>query len=187
MAATPTPTPSAYEVEIVSSHGVIPPLDYCTYGEGYVSYVVTQDTTWVGPFGSKLYKKGDVLCEPAPKEPDFFDKIGDWVSGAWNWVAEAYSDLKAFAVDVIPNFTPLGLQCQVIASQVNDEEICRKVFATGLDAALVTMGIPPDLPNLDQMMGEGLDYVSGYIAEQAMAQVGVPPELTKGLTGAALA
>jgi hypothetical protein len=197
---TPTPTPpaSAYEVEIVSYHGIIPPVEKCDYGEYGDGYVVLQDAWLVTMWGQIGYttkpvagsaptlKKGEVICEPAPKKPSLWQKIGNWASGAWNWVSEAYSDLKAFAVDIILDFTPLGLQCQVIASQVGDSSICRKIFATGLDAALVAMGIPPDIPNLDQMMDEGLDYVAEYMTEQAMAQVGVPPELTDGLTGMAL-
>jgi hypothetical protein len=170
--ATPTPGPSPYEVQIVSYHGIIPPLDYCTYGEGYDSYVVMQDAWWdkskVGvyyttkavPGSAPFYKKGDVLCEPAPEEPSVWDKVGDWVSGAWNWVSEAYDDLKSTVVSAVGFFIP--------------DVVCPdSCVAALLDVAMVSMGIPPDIPNLDQLMSEGLDY----LAQQTVSQIGLPPEV----------
>ncbi|MHB9092219.1 MAG: hypothetical protein ACYC7H_12455, partial [Chloroflexota bacterium] len=169
---TPTPTVSPYKVQIVSYHGTIAPLKYCTYGDGYESYVVTQDTWWdtsksllyftTEPIaGSPPYfKKGDVLCEPAPEEPSLLDKIGGWVSGAWNWVSEAYSDLKNTVVSAVGVLIP--------------DTLCSdSCVGTLLDAALVSMGIPPDIPNLDQLMNEGLDY----LAQQTLSQIGLPPEV----------
>ena len=41
-----------------------------------------------------------------------------------------------------------------------------------LDAGLVALGIPPSLPNFDQLMNEGLDYLASSVVEQ----IGVPKE-----------
>lgn len=158
---TPTPTPSAYEAEIISYHGVIPPQ------KSTACYVVTEDVWKVGfsfttqpSSGSPFLKQGQVLCPPEPEEPSFLEKIGDWVTGTVNWVSEAYSKLKNIVVSAVGYLIPDAL-C---------DNSCVGFI---LDAVLVSMGIPPDIPNFDQLMNEGLDY----LAKQAVAQIGLPPEV----------
>ena len=75
-------------------------------------------------------------------------------------MSEAYSDLKKAAISAVGYFVPDALCSDSCVGFI-------------LDATLVAMGIPPDIPNLDQLMNEGLDYV----AQQAVAQIGLPPEV----------
>ncbi|MDP2659616.1 MAG: hypothetical protein Q8R28_02650 [Dehalococcoidia bacterium] len=165
---TPVPTLSPYEVEIVSYHGIIPPVGGCA--EGFGGYVVTQDTWWNGSsyttkpqFAAPAYKKGGMICPPTEQEGKSWDEyLGEFVSGSWNWFSEAYSDLKNAVISAVGFFLP--------------DEVCPdSCVGFLLDATLVSMGIPPDIPNLDELMDQGLDYM----AQQAVAQIGIPEEVQK--------
>lgn len=184
--STPTPAPanSPYSVEIVSYHGIIPPQvpnNSC--------YIVTQDA-WPKPFppftyttdkaqalgGAAAVKAGTPICPPKPKEPSLLEQIVSWAETTVNWASEAWSDLKSFAVDVMLKYTPFGLQCAAVESAgVIPDGGCNAAFTIALDAALVSLGVPPDLPNFDQLMDEGITYV----AAQAAAQVAIPPEVVQ--------
>ena len=171
---TPTPVPQPYEVEIVSYNPITPPIGGCA---GRLGYVVTEDT-WLAPGlvgyttdpkkGVKLaYKKDTVLCPPTEDEGKaWYEYVGEALSDTWNWLSEAYKSVKGAVISAVGYFIP--------------DYLCDDSCVGGiLDAALVSMGIPPDIPNLDQLMNEGLDY----LAEQAMAEIGIPDEV-KNLTGA---
>ncbi len=166
---TPVPPPlKPYIVEIVGYHGFIAPKNG---HEG--CYIVTKNTVvkWGG--SQLLYKAGQKLCPPKPKDKSWYEAVVDFVVDAVNWVSEAYNDLKDTVVDIVANFVPAAL--------------CSKAcLGTLLDAGLMALGIPPSIPNFDQLMNEGLDY----LASQAAAQLGVPKEvydsIDPSLTGVAL-
>ncbi|HMO53699.1 MAG TPA: hypothetical protein PJ994_04280, partial [Tepidiformaceae bacterium] len=161
-----------YDIEVESYHGVIWSDD-----SRRGCFIVTETTTIPKPpiYGpltqtiptkgtgnvvwtanSIIYEEGAVLCEPPPKEPGFLEAIVNFVVGVVNWVSKTYAAIKDTVV-------------KLAASALNPpcNETC---VGTILDAGLVAMGIPPSLPNFDQLMNEGLDY----LAEQAVAQAGVP-------------
>jgi hypothetical protein len=63
-------------------------------------------------------------------------------------------------------YTLLGLQCKLAESAaqgVADDELppdlCRKAFKVAVEAGLAAMGVPPTIPNFDQLMSEGKDYL----------------------------
>jgi hypothetical protein len=179
---TPTAIPVyAYDVEIVEYHGIIPPQVTSN-----TCYIVTQDA-WIKSYIPLLYttnkgealsssgvKKGDAICKPKPKEPDIFQKIISWAEAAVNWASKAWADLKKFAVDLALKYTPLGLQCTALeGAGAIPAGGCAAAANIALNAALVSLGIPPDLPNFDQLMDQGIQYV----AAQAAAQMAIPPEV----------
>jgi hypothetical protein len=178
----PTAAPTEvypYEVQFLSYHGIIPPVV-----PNKVCYIATADAWPADFFGLKYttdpskavstgipgVKKGQPICEPAPTEPSLLEAIVAWAEDSVNWASEAWSDLKAFAVDVILKYTPLGLQCSVAedAGAIPDGA-CASAFAIALDATLVALGIPPDIPNFDQLIDEGVTYLAAEVAAQSRA------------------
>lgn len=184
---TPTSVPveSAYEVKIIAYHGIIPPIvgnDTC--------YIVTEDA-WPADFygfnyttdpskavssGMPAVKKGHPICPPKPKEPDIFETILSWAEEGINWASGAWDDLKDFAVDIVLKYTPLGLSCSAAeGAGAIPAGACASAFAIALDAALVALGIPPDIPNFDELMDQGLEYLAAEMA----AQIAIPPDVVK--------
>jgi len=163
----PTPTPtvkieSPYLIQIISYKTFNPP------NSGHEGcYLVTQKTTITWATGQKFtYDVGDKFCKPKPQEKSWLEKAWSYATGALNWISKAYSDLKAEVVNLVAKFVP--------------GELCGKqCLGTILDGALASMGIPPSIPNFDQLVNQGMDY----LAQQAAMQVGIPPEVTKGLDG----
>jgi hypothetical protein len=158
------PKPPNYKVEILSYHGWIPPKDG---HEG--CFVVTKTTTVTGGFGQKItYKAGQPLCEPEPEEPSFLEAVVNFVVDTVNWVANTYQKLKDEVIDMVSQFVPAAL-CD------------KNCLGTLLDAGLMALGIPPSLPNFDQLMDQGLDY----LASAAVEQIGVPKALQDMAAGPA--
>lgn len=148
------PKPPNYKVEILTYNGWIPPKDG---HEG--CFIVTETTTaQINPLLAPItYKQGQTVCPPKPKEPSFLEAIVNFVVDAVNWVANTYQKLKDEVIDLVSQFVP--------------EALCNKsCIGTLLDAGLAALGIPPSLPNFDQLMNEGIDYLASTAAEQ----IGVP-------------
>ena len=90
----------------------------------------------------------------------------DWISGLANWVAKIYDRVKAAVGEVIADaITSVGIPC---------DNTCRALVQTGIEIGLSSMGLPPDLPNWNELKDEGLDYVASQIA----SQTGIPPEVS---------
>lgn len=88
----------------------------------------------------------------------------DAVAKLVNSAAELWEDIQNYAVAAVADgitALPLGVDCDLT---------CRDALKTGLEVGLATMGVPPPLPNFDQLVDQGFDY----LAAQAMSQVGVP-------------
>ena len=166
---TPLPAPQKpYTVEIVGYHGIVSPQD------GHVGcYLVTKDATVMIGASYLKYKEGQKLCPPEPKKKTWYEAAIDIALGVIDWASAAYSDLKDTLVSIVSQFVP--------------DALCGKTcLGTLLDAGLMALGIPPSIPNFDQLMNEGLDY----LASQAVSQLGVPQEvydsIDPGLAGTAL-
>ncbi len=118
-------------------------------------FVVTQG---FGP-----WKKGQVL-HLTPHDPDVLDKVGEAIGGvvgffedAVNWVATAYQDIKSSAIEVVASSIP------------GCGSSCRDVLSYGLDTGLAACGLPPDLPNFDELVEMG----KGNLAATLVAQAGL--------------
>lgn len=115
-----------------------------------------------------IMKPGDKLDLTPHKEDkswldhigDFFKSVVSFAEGALNWVATAYADIKSFAV----SWAPEGLQ---------------GVLSAGLDIGLAAIGIPPTIPNFDELTSMGTDYLVKTAAEYA----GVDPALAEMAVG----
>jgi hypothetical protein len=152
------PKPPNYTVEILSYHGWIMPKDG---HEG--CFVVTKTTKAAlikGVTSEITYQEGQVLCEPEPEEPSFLEAVVNFVVDAVNWVANTYAKLKDAVIDFVSQFVPAAL-CD------------KSCIGTLLDIGLAALGIPPSIPNFDQLMDQGLEY----LASTAVESIGVPKEI----------
>lgn len=95
------------------------------------------------------------VCEDAGKSPTWYERIIAFASDLWNWMVDSYANIKNKVIDIAANAFPV---------------VPRDVFVYALDAALASCGLPPNLPNLDELMEQGADYLAGEI----VAQVGPP-------------
>ena len=74
-----------------------------------------------------------------------------FIKNAINWVSKSYAQVKSSVVTWTARMLPL----------VNEQMV-----ALALDGALAAAGIPPSLPNLDQLMSGGADYLAMQMASQ---------------------
>lgn len=106
-----------------------------------------------------------------------FDPIGTLVEVAggllspleWlvNSVAGSWESLKKFAVNAVASgIEEIGIPCG---------SGCKSVLSAGLEIGLAAAGIPPTIPNFDQLKQQGLDYVAAQIASQS----GLPDTVTQ--------
>ncbi|MCA9315718.1 MAG: hypothetical protein KDB73_09520 [Planctomycetes bacterium] len=84
----------------------------------------------------------------------------DWVARAVDWVAEAYAAIKASAV---------GFICSADSSGT-----CDTIAAMALDAALASLGVPPDLPTFDELVEMGKGELVSVITREIAAQSPIP-------------
>lgn len=107
------------------------------------------ETRW--PPGCKTWE------EKYGKKKSFLKRVGGFFSGAWNWTGKAYQWVKNRAVD--------------LASALTLKLIPDNVLEFALNSALVSAGIPPDIPNLAQLMNDGVDGLAREVAKNAVQQI----------------
>lgn len=95
-------------------------------------------------------------CTPIPRDEgkDALDVIGEApgaVAELVNWASDAYSDIKGIAVSVVAALLPF---------------VPESVISIALDTAMAAAGVPPSIPNVDQLMSGGADYLATQMAEQ---------------------
>lgn len=131
------------------------------------------------PFSQQVvWPKGTYFDMCKPKDSSFLDDLGDVVGGFFgamgdlvNWVSSAYESAKGALV---------GAVVSALKSTVGCGGACQTLVAGALDAGLCAVGLPPTLPNFDQMVDMGADYLAAKIA----AEAGVPEEAAQQAMGA---
>jgi hypothetical protein len=118
---------------------------------------------------------GDFFCFPPPDSDGFFDSLVngfsslvtgaiDAIGAVVNTVAAIWEEIKGVVVNFVADaIGALGIPC---------DDTCREGITLGLNVGLAALGLPPSLPNFDQLSEQGLDYLVAEAAEQ----YGVPPE-----------
>lgn len=138
----------------------------------FYHYIVTKKPEF--PW-SELYTQGqpvDMTPKPANKNwwdyiEDAFGAIVDGMESIVNWVSQAWKDIKSFAVDVASSAACFGDE--------TCKEVIRPFVETGLNTGLAALGIPPEIPNFDQLTSMG----KGYLVKTLAAQAGVDPTLAE--------
>ncbi|MCF7974342.1 MAG: hypothetical protein K9N55_11045 [Phycisphaerae bacterium] len=93
------------------------------------------------------------LEQVAEAAGDAIDAVSDLI----NWVSKTWSDMQAEFVNGI----------------CNGNDTCKSCAGPALKMGLAAVGIPPELPNTNDLCSMGRDYVVAYIASQTP----VPEEL----------
>ncbi|PKM69379.1 MAG: hypothetical protein CVU94_04190 [Firmicutes bacterium HGW-Firmicutes-19] len=130
------------------------------------------------PMGNELvpgYEVGTIIRFTPPSEQDeswlkeawdavsdYFSDIVSFVAKVTNWVSKAYADAKVGLAKFVAQNLPL------IPDKWRDD--LQKELEKLIDYGLVTLGIPPTLPNFDDLTKMGTDY----LAATALTQLGLP-------------
>ena len=88
---------------------------------------------------------------------DFVSQLGDYITGAINWVSHSFAAIKNVAVSAVADAIEVVGVPPAIANAVGDAIV---------DTAMVSCGIPPSLPDMDQLENAGIDYVTDLAADQ---------------------
>lgn len=90
---------------------------------------------------------------------DFFKSIADIIAKVVNWASKTYANFKSAVIDFVAKNFPIY------------PESLRDEFKTALtilvDTGLAAIGIPPGIPNFDELAEGGLDYCLKVALEQA--------------------
>jgi|GEM_PF-2541062 len=129
----------------------------------FVVYKEPGDFPWKG-----LFQVGQKLdLTPKPEDKGFWDYVGDafdavfsFVVDAINWVSDAWDSLKATCIDIVASAIPF---C---------DDPCKAGLNLALNAGLAALGVPPSLPNFEQLLDGGVEYLAATMA----AEAGVPAE-----------
>ncbi len=93
---------------------------------------------------------------------EFFSDLVSYAAQLTNWVASTYNGLKAGLITLVAQNLPL------IPDSLRDE--LEDALTAMVDYGLASMGIPPTLPNFDDLTDLGVDY----LATVAMESAGIP-------------
>ncbi len=122
------------------------------------------------PFGGEpLIRKGDKFnLRPRQEDKSFLESVGDffsdvveWAIDAVNWASRTYENIKNAGLDAA---------CSVAGERF------RGAFEMGLNIGMAAVGVPPGIPNFDELTDMGVGYLVAVAAEQAIG-AGVEPLL----------
>jgi hypothetical protein len=148
--------PKIYTVKIKEFKPLLAP------DKGVCPHAMILDTGGLVPrtdgMGFEAKKAGDRIC-PKPfmgmGEKSWYESLWNEMTGGLSWVSKAYNTLKSSVVNVVGNIACSG------------DSICVNGLSAGLDIGLTALGIPPTIPNFDELMDGGFDYIAGELSSQA--------------------
>ena len=136
--------------------------------DAHQRYIVTQDILG--------FKTGQRI-KLTPKEDDAFDKVmeaiedvGSFFVDSINRVSDAWATIKSTAVSFVADKIP------------GCSDTCRAGLNAAVDYGLTCAGIPPTLPDFDQLCEMGKGHIVGVLtdeANKAAAPVPVPREMVE--------
>ncbi|MBS0381055.1 MAG: hypothetical protein JSR56_01370 [Proteobacteria bacterium] len=135
-----------------------------------------------GSFGSlqTRFPVGAQICPKAYRgEGRHIDSVGDFITwaadgitSAFDWVAGAYNGLKAAVVNTILDVTHA---CDLIGvAGAGAGSACRTIANAAADAGMLALGVPPSLPNFNQLVDQGIDGAVQFAADAVASQTGIP-------------
>lgn len=122
------------------------------------------------PKGSLWHKGEQVNTKPKDQSwwdevVDFFESIGDFFASIVNWVSSAWDTIKGACANLISK--------AICFDNADCSDAVGPWVSGGIDACLAAMGIPPSIPNFDQLTSMGSDYMAKTLLETA----GVDPDM----------
>lgn len=130
---------------------------------------------------------GDTLCPDKYEEDSSI--IGDIISivkKAVDLVSKLYDELSDFVTDLAEKLNPACIGASFVTDAVGKgskevESACHYIAVVAVAAAKTYAGMPPSLPNFDQMVGMGKDYMVELAADE-LESSGIPcPQECKDL------
>jgi hypothetical protein len=193
---TPTPAPAApappelFDIEIVE----FKPIHFPDYT--YLNCVQIIENpffekkadivdNWLsGPYvvaGQVLMLKdippGSILC-PQPyvyQEPPFIQQAGQFLIDALNTISEAYEILKALAVKLVVKAIPYCYAGEFIEAYKDEiDSVCNTAAEVIVQAAMTYVGLPPSIPNYEQLKETAKGKLTELAVEQLEEQTGLP-------------
>jgi hypothetical protein len=132
---------------------------------------------------------GSTICPDGyhgEEDSGILDDIGDFIEDAVNFVSDLYNKLSDFVTELVDKLNPFCIQAKFIADTVGEGEkevkdACHKMAVVAVAAAKTYVGLPPSLPNYDQLKSMGKDYMVELAAEE-LEGTGIPcPQECKDL------
>jgi len=100
-------------------------------------------------------------------EPGFWDEFFGLLKAIYSGVSEAYAEAKASVVSLVDYIPLIG----------DDARSFLKAAASYvIDYGLMYIGLPPTLPNIDQLAADGMDYIMKVAVDEALEAAGVPAD-----------
>jgi hypothetical protein len=135
--------------------------------DAYYYWVVTKETAFTRIFG---WKVNEIRKFEPQREKSWWDEVCDaigsafsWIADAVNWVSKGYTFIKSAALDALVGW--MGPEWRALADGA-------------LTGCMVAMGVPPSLPNFDDLTRMGKGYLVETLA--AEAPVPIPREALEG-------
>jgi hypothetical protein len=189
--SAPTP-PLPYSVDIVE----FTPIHFPDYAFRYC--VTITENPYYGQDPFNLIEQGHYLesgwtdvpvgqdiC-PAPyvyEEPGILEQIGDFLKEALNTISFMYAALKQLVIDIVAHLLPLCAEANLAAELGSEtgealkeelESYCGTAAEIAVNAAMTYVGLPPSIPNYDQVMETAKGQATEIIAQQFEEQTGLP-------------
>jgi hypothetical protein len=130
--------------------------------------------------GGSTVPKGESFCywPPPAEDSSFFDDVvegfSDIVTGLVDAVSQAVDAIAALYEEI--KGAAIGFVTAALEAVTGCPDWCHTLVRVAAESALVAMGLPPSLPNFDQLVDQGV----GYLAAEIAAQTGVPAEVYEG-------
>lgn len=112
--------------------------------------------------GNAEYGWVENLCAQSPHSDSWWIKF-----------VGAIEDLVSFAASLVDNFADAyaTVKAAVIASVCGQNGYCEAVVSEGVDTGLAALGVPPSIPNFNQLMDNGADYLAASITDETGVSV----------------
>ncbi len=85
---------------------------------------------------------------------------------------EIQNGVAKVVAGVVTDLPLIGKACNAVVS-------CEDVVKAGINYGLTSMGIPPSLPNWNELKDQGMDYLAAEVASEITTQTGLPEELAQ--------
>lgn len=96
----------------------------------------------------------------------FWNEFSSLLSAIYSAVREAYSDIKDTVINGVVDYIPL--------IDEDTRETLRDIVRSVVDVGLAVIGLPPEMPNLEGLAANGLDYCIEVAVDTICADQGIP-------------
>lgn len=142
----------------------------CTDGYRIPSYASAMKSGWtIEQYQALLDERLPVgrVIHYVKAEPGFWDEFFGLLKAIYSGVSGAYAAAKSSVVSLVDYIPFLGDDARAFL---------KAAAAYAIDYGLMSVGLPPTLPNIDQLAEDGIDYVMKVAVDEALQAAGVPAD-----------